>query len=129
MKNLKSYILKISFLLRKFLAENWILFLIGFHLFLTVKLPFRFLFEKLNFMLGYYPLCGVYAILFTIIRDNIQNKQVILCFYKNKHRYLRIFIMAMSISYIAINHGILPLILFLFSFFLVLKLLNLHRKK
>ena len=92
--------------LRNKIRENWKSLLIGSFLFYFLKIPFRFLFVKLNFILGYSFFCGVYALLFLIIRNNLKNRQVTY----NKYNYLAVFLGAMFFSYLAVNYNILQLI-------------------
>lgn len=114
MENFKNYMIK-TFLslwikLRIKFLEKWETILLGCLLVLSLKIPFRFLFEQLDFLFGYNLLCGVYALLFMELISNFKGKEV----YNSKSRLLIKFIIAVFFSYLAVNYNILQLI---FNFF------------
>lgn len=100
MKKLKSLFLKICCTLKKFLLKNWKTILVGYVLLGIWKAPFRFLFEKLDFLLGFNILCGVYTLLFKKVVANL--KEV----FHSKFKLLTIFITAVLFLYLAVNYSI-----------------------
>lgn len=76
MEIFKSYIIKTFLFLKIKLLEKRETILLGILLILSIKTPFRFLFENLNFLFGYNLLCGLYALLFMKVISNFNGKEV-----------------------------------------------------
>jgi hypothetical protein len=103
---LKSYAKKICCIIIKKWLEKRDTILLGCLLIISLKVPFRFFFEKLYFLFGYNLLCGVYALLFIMVINNFKGKEV----YLSKSRLLIIFITAVFFSYLGVNYNIFQLI-------------------
>lgn len=73
-----------------------------------LKLPLKIFFLQLDFMLGYYILCGVYALLIGEVLNNFKDKKIS----RSKYRLLIIFIIGVLSSYIVTNYNIYQLIFF-----------------
>lgn len=65
-------------------------------LLICLKLPFRVFFEQLGFMLGYYMLGGVYALLIGEVINNFKDK----IFSRSGFTLLTLFILGVLSSYI-----------------------------
>ena len=111
MEKVKNPLLKTFRIFFKKFLEKRESILLGCLLVLSLKIPFRFLFLQLDFLLGYNLLCGVYALLFMNVYSNFKCEK----FSNSRYRSLIIFISAAFSSYLVVNCQILQLI---FDFFL-----------
>lgn len=106
MKNFKSVVERGCQGLKKFLREKWDIFMLGCLLLLYLKIPFKFLFQELNFLLGYNFLCGLYAILVIKVITFHRGKEV----FHSRARLLTSFFIAVLFSYLAVNYSIYEII-------------------